>query len=119
MQLIIFIYSQDVNIQISILYLCVPIFCQLYFNPQLTIYACIIAYFSMMAGTILSAEQAVELMWHGITPIQHIISTGSSRSLEAIFTSVVLTCSTILARKMMFRIVQKEKEISDFQSNIV
>ena len=61
MQFIVFLYSMDVNIQITILYMLVPIVSVLYYIPKLTFYSCIIAFVSMVAGTCISAEQAVEI----------------------------------------------------------
>ncbi len=119
MQFIVFLYSMDVNIQITILYMLVPIVSVLYYIPKLTFYSCIIAFVSMVAGTCISAEQAVEILWPGITPLYYVLTTGSARVMEFIAGTILLYSIASLARKMMLSLKKRTEKISAMQNNLV
>lgn len=119
MQFIVFLYSMDVNLQMTILYMVVPIVSVLYYLPKLTLYSCILALVSMLAGTCISAKQAVEVLWHDVTPVYYVFTTGSARFMEFIAGTILLCSIASLARKMMISLKHRTEKISEMQNNLV
>jgi len=118
-QFIIFLYSTDVNIQITVLYMLAPFFALLYFNPGFTFAACILSFISMIAGTCLSARQATEIIWPGVSPFMYIVTTGSGRVLEHIFVTAILVTASKVASRIMQSLELRNRKISFIQNDIV
>lgn len=118
-QSVVFLYSVDVNIQITVLYFLAPMFALLYFKPHFITITCIVAALSMLAGTCISAVQATEVIWHDVTPAMYIITTGGSRFLELLFASVIFISVNIVARKMMISIERRNEKIDTMQNSLV
>lgn len=118
-QFIIFLYSCDVNIQITSLYMLAPMIAVLYFNPRLTAFACLISIVSMLTGIVLSAEQAVEILWRGVSPVQYIFTTGGGRFVEMIGASAVFISTSTIARNMLRSLKQRNQKINSMQSGLV
>ena len=119
LQLPIFVYSTDVNTQVSVTYMLTAFFSLLYFRPRVTIFACVVSIVSAIISTFLSAEQAVELLWHDVTPIQYILTTGSGLLIEIIASSIIFISVSILAQKLMNSLNQRNERIYAMQNQVV
>lgn len=118
LQFIVLLYSCNYNIQITALYLLTPMFALLYFNPILTVYSCILATASMVAGIIISAPAAGPELWH-VEPLQYILTTGIGRLVEMIAASSILISVSIIARRMMINLQSRTDKITAMQSGLV
>lgn len=119
MQFIVFLYSIDVNIQMTISYMVTPLFALMYFNPGFTAYACFLSFVSMVVSTCISAPQAVEILWKGVSPLQYVLTTGSGRVLEFVFGSVILVSASNFASKLMISLNKRNEEINKMQNELV
>ena len=111
-------YSSDFNIQITALYMLTPMFALLYFNPKITIYSCVIATISMMAGVIVTSPKAGPELWH-VSPIHYILTTGGGRLIEMIFASGIVISASSITRSLMISLQQNNDKISSMQSGLV
>lgn len=117
-QIIVFMYSSDFNIQITALYMLTPMFALLYFNPKITIYSCVIATLSMIAGVIVTSPKAGPELWH-VSPIHYILTTGGGRLIEMIFASGIVISASSITRSLMISLQQNNDKISSIQSGLV
>ena len=86
-------------------------FSLLYFDPLLTIFACVVSFLSVILSTIYTAPQAVEVLWRGISSNQYILTTGSGIIIEIISASILFISLSFLARKMMLSLHQRNEKI--------
>lgn len=119
MQVPIFLYTLDVNTQVTVSYMLAVFFSLLYFNPIVTIYSCVLALISVIFSTIISAPQAVSIFWPGISPVQYIWTTGSGRVAELLSASTLFISLSILARNLMNSLHQRNERIYSMQTQIV
>ena len=119
LQCLVFLYSLDINIQISVLTMLSVYFSLLYFDPLLTIFACVVSLLSVILSTIYTAPQAVEVLWRGISSNQYILTTGSGIIIEIISASILFISLSFLARKMMLSLHQRNEKIYLMQNQIV
>ena len=119
LQIPVFAYSIDVNVQPTVSYMLPVLFSLLYFNSHVTIFACITSTLSVLFSTILSAEQAVDFFWPGVTPVQYILTTGAGRIIEMLVSSVVLISISILARNLLKSLYQRNERIYAMQNQVV
>ena len=111
--------SSDVNTQVTVAYMFAVFISLLYFNSRLTIFACFISLISAIFSTILSAEQAVQLLWHDVTPLQYVLTTGSGRLIEIVASSVIFISVSILARNLLKSLYQRNERIYAMQNQVV
>lgn len=119
LQIPVLIYASDVNTQVTVAYMLAVFFSLLYFNSRLTIFACFISLILAIFSTILSAEQAVQLLWHDITPLQYVLTTGSGRLIEIVASSVIFISVSILARNLLKSLYQRNERIYAMQNQVV
>lgn len=119
LQCLVFLYFLDINIQISVLRMLSVYFSLLYFDPLLTIFACVVSFLSVILSTIYTAPQAVEVLWRGISSNQYILTTGSGIIIEIISASILFISLSFLARKMMLSLHQRNEKIYLMQNQIV
>lgn len=119
LQCLVFLYSLDINIQISVLTMLSVYFSLLYFDPPLTIFACVVSFLSVILSTIYTAPQAVEILWRGISSNQYILTTGSARLIEIISASILFISLSFLARRLMLSLHQRNEKIYLMQNQIV
>lgn len=119
LQCLVFLYSLDINIQISVLTMLSVYFSLLYFDPLLTIFACVVSLLSVILSTIYTAPQAVEVLWRGISSNQYILTTGSARLIEIIGASILFISLSFLARRLMLSLHQRNEKIYLMQNQIV
>lgn len=119
LQLPVFAYSINVNIQPTVSNILAVIFSLLYFNYHVTIFASILATVSVVASTFLTSEQAVELFWPDVTPMQYILTTGTGRLIEMIVASVILISISILSRSLLMSLYKRNERIYAMQNQVV
>lgn len=118
-QVVIFFYSFDCDMNITIMLMMAPLIALLYFNPKLEIIICISAIISMIAGIIIQAPETVEKLYPGVSPFMFVLTTGGTHLAEMIGASVVLVTVTIIARKLMNKVDERNTTISSIQKNLV
>ena len=119
LQIPVFAYSIDVNIQPTVSHILAVIFSLLYFNYHVTLFASILSIVSVVASTIISSRQAVELFWPGVTPMQYILTTGTGRLIEMIIASVILISVSVLSRNLLMSLYKRNERISAMQNQVV
>jgi len=119
LQVIIFLYSIDINVQLSILYGLVPLLSLAYFNPTLELIACITAGISLVTGTCISSPQACRELFTNVTPVVYCLTTGGGRLVEFIFATLIFHRIAILARSIMNDFQSKNTRLNSIQDNLV
>ena len=118
-QTVITCMSADVNLDLTITYLTMPLFTVMYFNPTFTLISCIVAGISHLVGVVLRAEQAVTIIWPGLTPMYYIITNGSGVILEYVLGTVLLYFSSKTARNYMFSVYLRNQKLSQIQRQVL
>lgn len=119
LQIIIFMYSVDINIQMSVLYALVPILALAYFNPKLELISSIFATISVVAGTCISSEQATRELFVKVTPLFYCLTTGGGRLVEFIFADIIFVNVALVARSIMNNFKTKNSRLNSIQNNLV
>ncbi|MCQ2590416.1 MAG: HD domain-containing protein, partial [Treponema sp.] len=118
LQLVVFLYSFDHNMDITVMYMMAPLAALLYVNPKLEIITCIISIVSMMAGIVIQAPVTVQAFFPDLTPQFFIITTGGAHLVEMLVASVFFIMITILFRRLMFAYKKQDDEIHSIQNNL-
>lgn len=118
MQIIIFVYSFDCDMDITVMYMLSPLTALLYLNPTLEIITCIFSIVSMMIGIIIQAPVTVLELYHDVTPLLFILTTGGAHFVEMLVATVLLVMITILSRRLMNATIKKNEEIISIQNNL-
>jgi len=119
LQFIIFLYSVDINIIMSVLYALVPLLALAYFNPKLELFAGIMATISIITGTAVVSKQATEVLYVDVTPLMYILTTGGGRLVEFIFADIIFYNIAVLARNIMNNFKTKNSKLNTMQDNLV
>ena len=119
LQIPVFAYSIDVNIQPTVSNILAVIFSLLYFNYHVTIFASILSIVSVVTSTIITSSQAVEKFWPDVTPLQYVLTTGTGRLIEMIVASVILISVSILSRNLLMSLYKRNERISTMQNQVV
>lgn len=114
-----FIYSTDVDLAVTIMYMTGPLFALLYFDPKLEFVSCIISIISMIIGIVIMAPEAAPHLYIPVTPLFFILTTGGAYLLEMIFGSGLLMAATIIARKMMILVYSNGNRIASMQNDLI
>jgi len=120
-QSIIFIYSTDVNIGITVLFMAVPMLSLFYFNPRLEIVSCSIAIISMLAGVWIQAPGAI-VKWgleDSYDRILYMLTTGSAHFMEMVVASIIFVSVSILTRRLMFSMKENNEKLESIQNDLV
>jgi len=118
-QTIILIYSTDCDMDITILYMMAPITALLYFDPQLEFITCVCSIISMFIGIIIQAPDTVRELYHDVTPLMFVLTTGGAHLMEMITASVIFIVVTVIARNLMNVVCKRNEEIEAIQNNLV
>lgn len=118
-QVIVFLLSLDVNLQLTITYMIVPMLAMMYCNVKFTLYSCTLSLISMLIGKWLCAEQAIQLFWPGITKQQYMLTTAGGHVLEFILGTIVLCSASSLARQLIMILQNRTKEVVNIQNQMV
>lgn len=119
LQIAVFMFSLDVNLQLSIMTMIVPIITVFYFNPLFTLLACVVSSLSSLVSTSLCAEQAIEYFWHNITPLQYLLTTGGGHLLEQIILTFILVKITTSAQALFLNLQERTLQVASMQNQIV
>lgn len=118
-QTIILIYSGDCDMDITILYMMAPITALLYFNPKLEIITCVCSIISMFIGIIIQAPVTVQELYHDVTPLMFVLTTGGAHFVEMVVASAIFVTITILSRSLLNTVNMRNDEIKSIQNNLV
>lgn len=118
-QSVVFLLSLDVNLQLHVAQLTMPLLTFMYFDPKFSLVACIAATVSTFVATCLTSAQSVAMFWPGITPQWYIFTTGGSMIMEFALVSVMLYVSALQAKKFMVGTIQRNAKVSAMQKQMV
>lgn len=119
LQVIVFLYSIDINVQLSVLYGLVPLLSLAYFNPALELAAGIMAGVSLVAGTCISSPQACRELFVHVTPLTYCLTTGGGRLVEFVFATLIFYNIAVVARSIMNNFQRKNSRLNSIQNNLV
>lgn len=117
-QAIMFIYSADCDMDITVFYMLSPIVALFYFNPRLEIVTCILSMISMMGGVIIQAPVTVMELYHDVTPFMFVLTTGGAHLMEMFSVSCLLYIICTYSRKLINTVNKRNEEIEMIQNNL-
>lgn len=118
-QIIILMYSTDLDMNITVMYMMAPIFALMYFDPKLEIITCLVSIISMFAGIIIQAPVTVTELYHSCSPLVFVLTTGGAHFFEMLVASVVFVTIALIVRKLINIICKSNEELESIQNNLV
>lgn len=118
-QVNVFALSCSINIELSSSTLLMPLMTIMYLNPLYTVFACVLATFSESISKIVIAPDAVAQFWPNYSTKDFITIHILTTIMEKAGISFVLYTTTSIARKLLFEIQNKGKNILESRNEIV
>lgn len=117
-QAVIFLYSADCDMDITVTYMLAPIVALLYFNPRLEVVTCIASIISMLAGVIIQAPDTVRQIYHDVTPFMFVLTTGGAHFMEMLVASFFFITIASFSRNLISSLHNRNEEIASIQNNL-
>lgn len=115
----IFALNCSINIELSSCTLLMPLMTIMYLNPWYTAFACVFATISEAVSKVVIAPDAVAQFWPNYPVEDYIIIHVLTTIMEKTVISIIIITTTTIAKKLLFEIQNREKDLSESRNEIV